>query len=176
MISTFLVSNIARQQVIYKYCYPSSHPKYDIASLNCSDHKLTQLLINRPVAVPSTSIYRCAGCADSESDMSDILLLLEIDLNSHRLFILAIDLQYSAPSEIILTWNLKNLTICITVALKFQKTTKTSRRNISYRVVVLVFLGFPQMQCACVTLCDEKEGMHEPALHIPRWPLDQSEY
>ena len=40
-----------------------------------------------------------------ESDMSDVLLLVEIDLNSHRsigLFILTIDLQYSAPSEIIL--------------------------------------------------------------------------
>ena len=137
MISTFLVSNIARQQVTYKYCYPSFHPKYDTGSLNCSDHKLKQLLINRPVAVPSTCVYRCAGCADSESDMSDVLLLLEIDLNSHRLFILTIDLQYSAPSEIILTWNLKNLTICMTVALKFQKTTKTFRRNISYCVVAV---------------------------------------
>ena len=60
--------------------------------------------------------------------MSDVLLLLEIDLNSHRsieLFILTVDSQYSAPSGIILTWNLKNLTICMTVALKFQKTTKT---------------------------------------------------
>ena len=27
------------------------------------------------------------------------------------------------------------------------------------------------MQCACVTL----EGMPEPALHIPRWPLEQSD-
>ena len=65
----------------------------------------------------------------------------------------------------------------MTIVLIFQKTTKTSSRSIEEkkRVVVFVFLGLPQMQCACVTLCDEKEGMPEPALHIPRWPLDQSE-
>ena len=121
--------------------------------------------------------------------MSDVLLL-EIDLSSHRsigLFILAIDLQHNRPSEIILTWNLRNLRICMTTVLKFQQTTYTSsrsrKRNIGYRVVVFVFLGLHKMQCACVTLCrdvDKKliiwEGMPEPALNIPRWPLDQSEY
>ena len=45
--------------------------------------------------------------------MSDVLLL-EIDLSSHRsigLFILTVDSQYNAPSEIIIiipTWNLGN--------------------------------------------------------------------
>ena len=128
----------------YKSCYPWSHPKYDIASLNCSDHKLTQLLINRPVAVPSTCdllhIQMCRMCR-LESDMSDVLLLLEINLNSHRsigLFILTIDLQYSANSEIILTLNLKNLTICMTVALKFQKTTQKHREETS--AIVLLFV------------------------------------
>ena len=97
--------------------------------------------------------------------MSDVLLL-EIDLSSHRSigpFVVTIDLQYNAPSEIIPTWNLRNLTIFITIVLKFQQTTYTSsrsrKRNIGCRVVVFVFLGLPQMQCACVTLCshvDEK--------------------
>ena len=93
--------------------------------------------------------------------MSDVLLL-EIDLSSHRsigLFILTINLQYNAPSEIIPTWNLRNLTICMTVVLKFQQTTYTSsrpkKRNISCCVVVFVFLWLLQMQCACVTLCSD---------------------
>ena len=113
--------------------------------------------------------------------MSDVLLLVEIDLGSHKsigLFILTIDLQYSRPSEIILTWNLNNLTICMTIRLKFQKTTIDRGKEASaiVIVVVFVFLGLPQMQCACITLCDEKEGRPEPTLHIPRWPLDQNEY
>ena len=93
--------------------------------------------------------------------MSDVLLL-EIDLSSHRsigLFILTTDLQYNAPSEIIPTWNLRNLTICMTIVLKCQQTTYTlsrsRKRNISCRVIGFVFLGIPQMQCACVTLCSD---------------------
>ena len=113
-------------------------------------------------------VYRCAGCPDS--DMSDVLLLLEIDLNSHRsigLFILTIDSQFSAPSEIILTWNLKNLTICMTVALKFQKTTRTSRRNISYRVVVFVFLGFPKCNAHALLFAMRRRGCLNPLCTFP---------
>ena len=57
----------------------------------------------------------------------------------------------------------------------FQQTTDTygldrgKDRDHMYRVGV--FLELPKMQCACVTL----EGTPEPALHIPRWPLEQSE-
>ena len=110
--------------------------------------------------------------------MSDVLLL-EIDLSSHRsigLFILTIHLQYNAQSEIILTWNLRNLIlmICMTIVLKFQQTTYTSsrsrKRNIRYRVVVFVFLGLPQMQCACVTLCrnvDQKLITGRGCLNLP---------
>ena len=97
--------------------------------------------------------------------MSDVLLF-DIDLSSDRsigLFILTIGLQYNAPSEIIPTWNLRNLTIRIIIVLKFQNTTYTSsrarKRNIGCRLVVFVFLGLPQMQCTCLTLCrdaDEK--------------------
>ena len=56
--------------------------------------------------------------------MSDVLLvLLEIDLSSHRsigLFILTLDSQYNVPSEIIATCNLRNDlpgTICMTFVL-----------------------------------------------------------
>ena len=98
--------------------------------------------------------------------MSDVLLF-EIDPSSHRsigLFILTIDLQYNALSEIIPTWNLRNLTICMTIVLKFQQATYTSsrsrKRNIGCRVVVFVFLSLPQMQCAYVTLyCDVDETL-----------------
>ena len=93
--------------------------------------------------------------------MSDVFLL-EIDFSSHRsigLFILTIDLQYNAPSEITPSWNLRNLTICMTIVVKFQQTTYTSsrsrERNIGCRVVVFVFLGLPQMQCTCITLCSD---------------------
>ena len=54
------------------------------------------------------------------------VLLLEIDLRyrDHRsIGLLTIDLQYNAPSEIIPTWNLRNLMICMTIVLKFQQTT-----------------------------------------------------
>ena len=96
--------------------------------------------------------------------MSDVLLL-EIDLSSHRstgLFILTINLQYNAPSEVIPTWNLRNLTICMMVVLKFKQTIHASsrlRKRSIYHVVVTVYLGLSQMQYACVTLCcdvDEK--------------------
>ena len=53
VISTFLVPNITRPQVTYKSCLTKNVTGL-ISSLNCSDHKLTQLLINRPTAVPST--------------------------------------------------------------------------------------------------------------------------
>ena len=116
-----------------------SQQKCNKRSPNCSDHKLTQLLISRPVAVPSTCCIFQEFVADS--DMSDVLLvLLEIDLSSHRsigLFILTIDSQYNVPSEIIATCYLSNDlpgTICITFVLKFQQTALFGR----------VFWGAPQ--------------------------------
>ena len=64
-----------------------------------------------------------------DSDMSDVLLvLLEIDLSSHRsigLFILTIDSQCNVLSEITATWDLSNDmpgTICMTFVQKFQQT------------------------------------------------------
>ena len=53
VISTFLVSNITRHQVPYKSCLTKNVIGLT-SSLSCSDHKLSQLLINCPVAVPST--------------------------------------------------------------------------------------------------------------------------
>ena len=108
----------------YKPSLPLSQQKCDISSLNCYDHKLTQLLINHPVAVPSTFCIFQEFVEDS--DMSDVLLvLLEIDLSSPRsigLFILTIGPQYNVPSEIIETWDLSNYlpgTIYMTFVLKF---------------------------------------------------------
>ena len=104
----------------YTSWYPLSQQKCE--SLNCADHKLTQLLINRPVAVPSTRLT-----VDSIfQEFVDQMCRLETrqtsccqdDLSSHRsigLFILIIDLQYNASSEIIPTWN---LAICMTYCAK----------------------------------------------------------
>ena len=109
MFSIFLVSNTtgdiqALPSLVSKKC--------DKSSPNCSDHKPTQLLINRPVAVPSTCCVFQEFVEDS--DMSDVLVvLLEIDLSSHRsigLLIFTIDPQYNVPSKIIAAWNLS--TIC----------------------------------------------------------------
>ena len=110
-------------------------------------------------------IYRCTRYADLESD---VLLLLEIDLNSHTsigLFILTIDLQYSAPSEIILTWNLNNLTICMTVSLKFQKTAKTSRRAIVS--LCLFFFGFPKCNAHALRFAMRRRGCLNPLCTFP---------
>ena len=49
-------------------------------------------------------------------------------------------------------------------------------RNIGYRVVVFVFLGLPKMQCSYVMFCGYVDEKLIIALHIPRWPLDQSEH
>ena len=111
---------------------------------------------------------------DSESDMSDVLLLLETDLNSHRsigLFILTIDLQYSAPSEIILTWNLKNLTICMTVALKFQKTKKniekSSEETSAIVSLCLFFLGSPKCNGHALRFAMRRRGCLNPLCTFP---------
>ena len=126
-----------------------------------------------------------------DSDISDVLLL-EIHLSSHRsngLFILTIDLQYNAPSEIIPTWNLR---MTWQFVLKFQQTTYTlsrwrkrneKKRNVGYRVsLCLFFLGSPKCNAHALRFAvtswelDNWEEMPEPASDIPRWPLDQSEY
>ena len=39
------------------HIFSIKHNKCDKSSLNCSDHKLTQLLINRPVAVNCGSAF-----------------------------------------------------------------------------------------------------------------------
>ena len=115
----------------YKPCHPSSQQKCDTSSLNCSDHKLTQLLINHPVAVPSTCCILQEFMEDSY--MSDVLLvLLKIDLSGHRsigLFIFTMDSQYNVPGEIIQTWDLRN-------NFNFQQTASVRR--------VFFFLGSPK--------------------------------
>ena len=129
----------------YKPCHPSSQQKCDKSSLV----ELTQLLINCPVAVPSTCYIFQEFVEDS--DMSDALIvLLKIDLSSHRsigLFILTIDLHYNVLSEKIATWDLNNDmpgAICMTFVLKFQQPESFGR---------VCFLGRLKIQCACVTLC-----------------------
>ena len=115
---------------------------------------------------------------------SDALLLLEIDFSSHRsigLFILTVDLQYNGPSEVIPAWNLSNLMFCVTVVLQFQKTTypssRSRKRNISYRVSLCLFLlGSHKCNEHALRFALTPMRMPESPLHIPRWPLDQSEY
>ena len=78
--------------------------------------------------------------------MSEVLLL-EIDLSSHRstgLFILIVDSQYDAPSEIIPTWILRN---------DLHDTCTKLSADCIYHLIVFVFLGLPKIQCTCVTLC-----------------------
>ena len=90
--------------------------------MNCSDHNLTQLLINRPVAVPSTRLTVDSIFQEFVDQMCRLKTrqtsCCQDDLNSHRstgLFILPIDLRYNASSELIPTWN---LTICMTYCAK----------------------------------------------------------
>ena len=86
-----------------------------------------------------------------DSDMSDVLLvLLEIDLSSHRsigLFILTIDSKCNVLSEITATWDLSNDmpgTICMTFEQTFQQTESFG---------CVCFSCAPKIQCACVTFC-----------------------
>ena len=110
-------------------------------------------------------------------------VLLSDDLSSHRsigLFILTTDLQYNASREIIPTWN---LTICMTYCAKISANyiCIVSIYMIEEKKHRLVFfLGSPKYAIRMCYDPDEKliigEGMPEPDLHIPRWPLDQSQY
>ena len=171
---------------MYTSCHPSSQQQWE--SLNCSDHKLTQLLINRPVAVPSTRLTVDSIFQEFVDQMCRVKTrqtsCCQDDLSSHRsigIFILTIDSQYNASGEIIPTWN---LTICMTYCAKILANyiciVSIDMMEETKQRLVFVFLGLPKYAIRIRYALDEKliigEEMPEPDLHIPRWPLDQSEY
>ena len=124
----------------YKPCHPSSEQKCDKSNLNFSDHKPTQLIVNRPVAVPSTC------CTFQEfvdyTQTCQTSCCLRLILAVVRLFILTTDSHYNVPSEtkIISTWNLR-------------KDLHDICTGNCIGLIVFVFLRLLKIQCACVTLC-----------------------
>ena len=86
-------------------------------SLNCSDHKLTQLLMSLPMALTLllVSRTRLPGTL-TDSDMSGILLQCLRSISAvvnpldHGLLMFALASQntWNAPSEKIPTWDLRN--------------------------------------------------------------------
>ena len=120
------------------------------SGLNGSDHKLTQPLINLPVALTLwlVSRIRLRGTL-RHGFRRDVLLQcsrfisVATDPRDNGLFLLTLGLRNNAPGEIIPTWNLRN------------DLHDTCAKNSSkpHYFGMFVFLGLPKIQCACVKLC-----------------------
>ena len=121
-------------------------------SLNCSNHKLTQPLINLPMAsiLWLVSRIRLPGTLTDSNVLLQRLRLILAVVNSlgHGLLVLALASQntWNAPSEIIPSWDLKNDLHDICPKLKFPANCVVSIRHVCFPWDL-------QIQCACVTLC-----------------------